>query len=230
MDETVERFAYRCTPMTVANATGWEVLSPYYIEAEWDGGTTRNSITIKAKGQAEEVRRFVCSHFGQGILTFHPGYVFKTSPGWALWVRGCPNSSKPGLMPLEGLVETDWLPFTFTMNWRFTRPGKVVFEEGEPFCFVTLTPHGIIDQVSPMLADLAAEEAAQGAYEEWRVSRQDFNKGLADPESEQTRQGWQKRYLTGLGAPPSTVHKVKRRLKVPRECDGDGRDCRGGDQ
>ena len=28
MDDTQDRFAYRCLPLSVANQTGWEVLSP----------------------------------------------------------------------------------------------------------------------------------------------------------------------------------------------------------
>ena len=38
------------------------------------------------------------------------------------------------MQPLVGLIETDWLPFPFTMNWVFTRPGRVRLEKGEPFC------------------------------------------------------------------------------------------------
>ena len=72
------------------------------------------------------------------MLTFHPGYLFRTPPGWSMWAMGPPNHIKDGIQPLAGLVETDWLPFPFTMNWIFTRPGTVRFEKGEPFCFITL--------------------------------------------------------------------------------------------
>lgn len=76
------------------------------------------------------------------------GYVFRTNPGWALSIRGCPNTFKPAIVLLEGIVETEWLPFTFTMNWKFTSPGKVILQKDEPFCFITLTPHGVIDRVT----------------------------------------------------------------------------------
>ncbi|NDG04180.1 MAG: hypothetical protein EB121_02330 [Alphaproteobacteria bacterium] len=45
--------------------------------------------------------------------------------------RGAPNSAKHGIAPLDGLIETDWLPFGFTMNWRFTAPGQVTFERDD---------------------------------------------------------------------------------------------------
>jgi len=30
----------------------------------------------------------------------------------------------------DGVIETDWLPDPFTMNWQMTRPGTVRFREG----------------------------------------------------------------------------------------------------
>ena len=41
------------------------------------------------------------------------------------------------------------------MNWRFTRPGKVRFEAGEPFCFITLMPAVAIEGVTPTRGALA---------------------------------------------------------------------------
>ena len=32
MDQTTERFAYRCLPLTIANTHGWEILCPSSIE------------------------------------------------------------------------------------------------------------------------------------------------------------------------------------------------------
>ncbi len=31
------------------------------------------------------------------------------------------------------------------MNWRFTRPTTVRFDRGEAFCFLVMTPHGMLD-------------------------------------------------------------------------------------
>src|ERR1700686_2200495 len=38
MDEPGRRFAHRCTPLTMANSTGWELLCPLSIAASWNGG------------------------------------------------------------------------------------------------------------------------------------------------------------------------------------------------
>jgi len=37
MDETPDRYAYRCIPMTMANTMGWELLSQVNCEITWNG-------------------------------------------------------------------------------------------------------------------------------------------------------------------------------------------------
>ena len=133
MDATDQRYAYRCLPLSIANASGWEILAPVAFEATWRGTDARDAVTIRSREDEARARRLATSHFGHGILTLHTGYLFRTSPGWALWVRGSPNTAKRNLVPLEGVVETDWLDFPFTMNWRFTRAGTRGLREGRAF-------------------------------------------------------------------------------------------------
>ena len=214
MDVTQDRFAYRCLPMVIANASGWEVRCPFAFDAIWDGSDAVEAITVVTEAGGEAVSRRIASHFGHGILTFHVGWLFHTPPGWAMWVRGSPNHLKDGIQPLDGLVETDWLPFTFTMNWRFTRPGRVRFEQDEPFCFMTLAPHGLLDQVQPRLRLLEDEPALAADYERWQASRNDFNRRLRANEEGAVKEGWQRGYIRGA---PGTraFHISKRKLPTP---------------
>jgi hypothetical protein len=165
------------------------------------------------------VKHHVTSHFGHGVITFHTGWLFRTSPGWACWARGAPNMVKDGIVALDGLVETDWLPFPFTMNWKFTRPGVVRFEAGEPFCFVTLAPHGLMDAVQPKIATLDDDPKLKAAYDEWSASRADFGKRLASRENSAVVEKWQRTYVQGRGGVEDgapAYHLSKRRLKAPR--------------
>lgn len=211
MDETPNRYAYRCTPLSIANASGWEILAPSDFKATWNGYVHENAIVV----EGDAVNAFAVSHFGSGILTFHVGYVFRTSPGWALWVRGAPNVSKDGIVPLDGLVETDWLPFTFTMNWRFTRPGTVQFEKDEPICFISLFPHNIVDDVQPKLADLGDEPDLCDRHATWAAGRLEFNAGLKAGDANALAQGWQRLYLKGQSSDgrKADFHRHKRRLR-----------------
>jgi hypothetical protein len=218
MDQTDQRFAYRCIPLSIANASGWEILSPVNLKATWTGSVSTSSISIAADGDRARVERFATSHFGFGILTFHTGYLFRTSPGWALWVRGSPNTAKRNLVPLDGLVETDWLDFPFTMNWRFTRPAIVEFEQGEPFCFITPVAHQLLDQVQPEIRSLHEEPELKAAYEARSTGRADFNARLAARDPDAVAQGWQRHYVRGEDAAgrPAGYHLSKRRLRTVR--------------
>jgi hypothetical protein len=217
MDMTSERYAYRCIPLSIANASGWEIALPYAFEAAWYGGDDLGAIQFRASDH--RITHQVTSHFGFGVITFHTGWLLRTSPGWAVWARGAPNMVKDGIVALDGLVETDWLPFPFTMNWKFTRPGVVKFEAGEPFCFITLAPHGLIDAVQPKIASMDDDPALKAAYEGWAASRADFGKRLAEREEGAVAEKWQRTYVQGrggVGHGTASYHLSKRRLKTPR--------------
>ena len=136
MEATAVRFAYRCLPMVIANQHGWFLLNKHKISVIWSGGPDPAALKIDFL-DGEEPRNAV-SIFGGGILTFTVGYLFRTPPGWNLYVRGPANSPKDGIAALEGIVESDWTEGTFTMNWKITRPNHpIVFEAREPIAMIS---------------------------------------------------------------------------------------------
>ena len=220
MDAFPSRHPYRCLPLTMANTTGWEILCPITFTAEWNGGPSQNDIVITADRHAPNLHHIVTSHFSRGVMTMHPQYLFRTPPGWGLLATGAPNHIKDGIAPLTGLIETDWLPFPFTMNWLFTRPGRVKFERGEPFCFITPIEHRKAEAFEPVIRSLDSNPVMKGQFEAWNRQRTDFNKRLASGDPDAAKEAWQRFYFKGelpedLGAAPET-HTNKRRLKNPR--------------
>ena len=132
------------------------------------------------------------------MLTFHIDLLFRTDPGVSLWVSGPPNAPKDGIAPLTGIVETDWSPATFTMNWRFTRPHHPVrFAPGEAVCFLFPIPRDLIARVRPSLRPLADDPATEAAHRAWSGARSAFNAGLKEPDSAARAQGWQRDYHRG---------------------------------
>src|SRR4051795_12863267 len=133
MNDTALRNANRCLPLLTANEAGWVLLNPAEFTAEWSGGDDAGELKLHyERAPAERAT----SIFGYGILSFRIPYLFRTPPGWDLLARGPANLPRDGIAPLEGLIETDWACATFTMNWKFTRPGSVTFEEDDPFCML----------------------------------------------------------------------------------------------
>lgn len=219
MDAFEDRHPYRCLPLTMANSTGWEILCPIDLKIVWDGGPLEHNISFSTTGDPKYIESFADSHFRRGIVTFHTGHLFRTPPGWGVWATGAPNFFKDGIAPLTGLVETDWLPFPFTMNWQMTRPGEVVFRKGEPFCFITLMEHKKLEEVQPQLRYLSNNEDLSKEYKAWSESRGDFNKRLKSMEEGAMKERWQRHYMRGqkVSGGDADGHQTKRRLKAPVE-------------
>ena len=215
MDAFPDRHPYRCLPLTMANSTGWEILCPFDIEIVWDGGPMENAILLESEQHPDGVNSFADSHFRRGIVTFHTGHLFRTPPGWGVWATGSPNNPKHGIAPLTGLIETDWLPFPFTMNWQMTKPGRVRFEKDEPFCFITLMEHGKLEQIEPKIHQLDDNADLKAEFEAWANSRADFNERLASKEEKAMRDRWQRHYMKGekVDGDKAEDHRTKRRLK-----------------
>jgi hypothetical protein len=215
MDETTNRFAYRCLPLTIGSQYGWELLCPCAFEALWTGGASPGAVTVVSLGASGGL--IPASHFGEGVLTFDPGYLFRTEAPYQMVVTGPINSRKDGIVPLTGIVETDWLPYSFTMNWTFTRVGVPVrFEEGEPFCQIFPIHGDLIEQVEPEVCDLSVEPELDRAHTEWHESRSAFNADLATPDSPARKQGWQRFYNRGTlhtGERVEAKHRTRLNVK-----------------
>ena len=210
MDRTPEGYAYRCVPLGVANAQGWELLCPVTIAARWAGGPGLKDVSISfPEGTATLPENFVESHFGSGVLTFNPLLIFRTPEGYDLWVGGTPNEAKDAIAPLTAVVETDWMPFTFSMNWRFTRKNQWVrFNKGEPFCFVTPIKRQPIEEFAPQLKPLSADPELVRTYAEAKEQR---SLGLYEVKSRERFQGWYSRGLQPDGSEAIPDHRTKSR-------------------
>lgn len=106
MDFTTHGWANRCLPLRIANQAGWHILNNSKFEVEWNGKADVDAVTIHFLDGRPS--RFVKSNFGYGILTWYLPYLFRTSAGYNLLVRGPANLPKDGISAIEGLVETDW--------------------------------------------------------------------------------------------------------------------------
>lgn len=215
MDATPESFAYRCLPLAIANAHGWEILSPCGFKAKWNGGSrAEDVIVIPDPGTAPDEAPVAL--FGQGTVTFHVAGLFRTDPGCNLWVGGPPNFGKDAIVPLSGVIETDWSPYSFTMNWRFTRPGQWVrFEENEPFAFFFPIERGMIEAIEPRFLPIESEPELKAQFETWSQSRNAFHQAVSDLPALPS-QKWQKLYYRGVdayGRPGPADHQSKLRVQ-----------------
>ncbi len=210
--------ANRCLPLSIANSYGWELLAPASFSVHWNGGPGTDDIRIHTHGD-DPIEGFAQSNFAGGIVTFHTGYIFRTDPGWNLMVTGPLNEPKDGVSPLSGVVETDWLPYPFTMNWQFTRPGIVRFEKDEPFCRILPVVGKAIEDVRPEIHLLESDLELAGQFREWRERRDMFRVNVRSGHQPTIRERWQKYYFKGEladGQGAAVPHHVQKlRLAEP---------------
>ncbi len=219
MDDFPDRHAYRCLPLSIANAHAWDLLCPFGVEITWNGGMAGSDITIRATEDIAPMtaNHFCVSNFTRGIVTFHTDFIFVTGEKWNLFTSGAANAFKDGVQPLTGIIETSWLPYPFTMNYQLTRPGTFRFERDEPFCSVMPIPRDYLQDITPQVIDINDNPALQEQHLLFRQNRDEFMKRFRAGDQATLKQAWQKLYFTGRKADGSATdqHTNKLRLNTP---------------
>ena len=220
MDDFPDRHAYRCLPLSIANASGWEVLCPVPVQIRWNGGMAKEDIEViglKPLPDGAPIDHFCRSNFSRGIITFHLDYLIETEQDWGIIATGPFNDPKPEAAPLTGIIESEWLPYPFTMNWQLLRPGITRFEEGEPFCFFLPVPLRVLPNTDIQIHRLADDGELQARHNQFRDTRNDFMARINAGDREAIKEAWQRHYF--VGRHPDGVlapeHLNKLRLNEP---------------
>jgi hypothetical protein len=195
MDAAHMRHPYRCLPLVIANQAGWIMRVTSSFQAYWYGGPNKEDVEIRFDGPPDNR---IVSHFGSGVITFSVPYLFRTPPGINLWVKGPSNYIKDAVQALEGVVETDWVASTFTMNWKITRICEWVrFERGEPYCMLVPVPRGLAESLVPKKVMIDADAELKMRYTVWEANRKRFINELQQLDPDAVKRGWQKDYFQG---------------------------------
>jgi hypothetical protein len=213
MDAIAGGHAYRCLPLAVANTYGWQLLLPVDVTAEWNGGPRIEDINIACTRAHQAV-----SNFAHGILTFDVGYIFRTAMDFHLLVTGPSNACRDGVAPMTAVVETDWLPYSFTVNYRFTRPGRVEWKAGEAYAQIFVVRAGVQERIRPIVRQLADNPQLAADHAAWRERRTDLRRRIEAGEPAALRKAWDKDYYLGRyadGRATTAAHASKVRLAAP---------------
>ncbi|MCR9126872.1 MAG: DUF6065 family protein [Rhodobacteraceae bacterium] len=219
MDRSRERAAYRCLPMNIANAHGWQILCRAGFSVRWNG--TSGTDALEFRYDTPGVQPAI-SHFGAGIVTFDIPAVFRTPPGVAIFAMGPTNANRLGLAPLSGVVETDWLPFTFTMNWQvYARDHWISFRKGDPYCQFFPVRLDELEGYALELHDLADSPELHSQFSGFSESRRSFLAEMKDRDSDAARAQWQRDYFRGHGIDAERIkHRTSLKLARPKPAGG----------
>jgi len=216
MDDKEQYYAYYCAPLVASNQLGYNILYQNETEIFWNGGPSMSDVKIIHKKQNEYFSSCM-SHFVKGIITFSFPVIFKTPPGWGLLVSGPSNTPVNGLQALEALVETNWSPFTFTMNFKITEKNKLIkFNENDPICRIIPYPLNLNEKTNIEFLDIKSNKKLQKEHTTWSKSRREFNDSKREKMS--TRQFF---YRDGINTDGEKIgeghHKLDYKFTIKEE-------------
>jgi hypothetical protein len=152
MDDTYNKHAYQCLPMTVANVYGWEIVMEEDLVVQWDGGNTPPAILsgeVTSSGRVQAISSII------GMISINMGWVINTEDGYNTWVTGSPNYFVDGATPLTATLPSYWWPDESQMNWKITKIGEpVTFAAGTPFCFFNIYDNSILEDTEVITSNL----------------------------------------------------------------------------
>ncbi len=169
MNNIIDTSAYHCVPLNVANQYGWVVLNPAEFCVTWNGGEHKEDLQVHY--HEDPIINYAQSHLSNGVLTIAPDFIIRTSENISTVIRGAPNHPIDHILPLEAIVETDWLPFSFTYNFKFMSPGEVIFKKGDPLFSFFPIERAEIEQYNPVFSSINDDEDFKKEYEAYRDSR-----------------------------------------------------------
>ena len=145
MDDTYNKHAYRCLPLSAANVNGWEVVLQQDVKLIWDGG---NAVPRILEGDIFRGRTIAnCNKIG--MIDIHIGWAFNTEHGYDTWLTGSPNYFLDGATPLTASIPSYWWPDEVQMSWKITKEKEeIVFPAGMPFAFFYIYSNNVLPNVS----------------------------------------------------------------------------------
>jgi len=141
---------YKCLPLSIANMQGFVFSLPYKFSVLWNGGSSKEDIYIEYYEDFEKYKgtNFITpiSVFGDGIFTIQYPLTLKTPPGVNLMTIAPPNFPLAGLSPMSGVVESDNLRFSFSLNIKIDLSNvKIIIEENTPLIGMLPIPRYFCD-------------------------------------------------------------------------------------
>ncbi len=139
MDNTIDKHAYKCFPVSLVNTIGWSISFLEDIEFIWDGisDTTEDHVTV-LKGPDG-----VCNtQRANATISFYTGLFFKTEENTSILSIVPPNYFIDGATPFTAVISTSFFEDAYPVAWKITRPNtKITIPAGTPVA--TLIPISI---------------------------------------------------------------------------------------
>lgn len=213
MDQTPDKHAYHCFPVTLANTVGWTISAKSDIKFIWDGlnDTTGDHIKILEGEDLAYTGR------GQSTVSFNTNIIFRTEKDLSFLTVNVPNYFHQDFEVMSSVISTSFYPHPLPLAIKVKTANKeITIKAGTPIA--TIIPLSLSELKDSVInvddyVSNPAEEAKHKAY--------------GDAASELTSKGqWTDWYRNAINEKGESVgeHEVKS-LKLKTVYVRDGKPC-----
>lgn len=118
MEQTAERHAYRCFPVSLTNTAGWGISFPEDITFIWDGINNADPNHIKILSG----EKYAYPDRGNATVSFHTGITFKTDETVSILQTPAPNQFIDGIYGFSSIISTSFYSGELPCVVKVTKP------------------------------------------------------------------------------------------------------------
>jgi hypothetical protein len=133
MNETPNKHAYHCYPVTTANTVGWTLSAPYDVSFIWDGinDTSGDHVEILEGADSTYTGR------GQSSVSFNTGFILTSAQDVSVLTITPQNYFYKDFEVISSLISTSFLDTEFPLAIKVLTPNKVItIKAGDPIATI----------------------------------------------------------------------------------------------
>jgi hypothetical protein len=128
MDDTNDRHAYKCFPLSLANTIGYSISFLDDIEFIWDGIIDHTEDHVKIIRSGHNICNLAR---GNATISFNTELWFETDENTSLLSIAPPNYFFDGVVPYTNLISSSFYQYPLPVAWRITRPNENIIIPAE---------------------------------------------------------------------------------------------------
>ena len=155
MDSSVDKQAYKCLPVTLANCLGWSFSLPEDISFILHSST--DTVEILSGHKYSSIDRT------NGTISFISGLTIQTDTPTSLLIMPVPNQFIDGVVPFTSIVNTSVLKAPLPSAWKITRYDQnITIKSGTPIAAILpISLTGLQDVVFEIMDEKLNDEYYQ---------------------------------------------------------------------
>jgi hypothetical protein len=143
MDETPNKHAYQCMPLSLANSLGWGISFPEDISFIWNGicDTTADHVKVISGN------KYCFTSRGNATISFNTYLTVVTEESVTTLVMPVPNEFNENAQCFTNLISTSFFKSSIPIAWRITKPNvEIIIPAGTPVATIVPISLGALQE------------------------------------------------------------------------------------